>query len=102
VILDKNLLTVKGIRCIFIEVILYFSHGNRKVITLFNYKTDEDLISQRFMKENSLEITLIRRIRIIIDKHHIIIYKSHNIIIKTKDSRNEVRATQRTFYATNI
>ncbi len=45
VVLGKDSLTVKGTRCIFIEVILYFSHGNRKVIILLNYRADKDLIS---------------------------------------------------------
>jgi len=102
VVLDKDPLTIKDTRCILIEITLYFSHGNRKVTALLNYKTNKDLISQYFIKENSLEITPVGRIKIIIDGHHIIIYKSYNIIIKVKDSRNEVRATQRTFYATNI
>ncbi len=92
-VLGKDLLMVKSTRYIFIEVTLYFSHGNRKVIILLNYKTDEDLISQRFTKENSLEATPIERMRTTIDGYYITIYKSHNIITKTKDSRNEVRTT---------
>ena len=89
-ILDKDSLTIKGIRYIFIEVTLYFSHGNRKVTALFNYRVNEDLISQHFTKKNSLEITSVERIKTTIDEHHITIYKSHNIIIKTKDSRSKV------------
>src|SRR6266536_1069401 len=102
VILNKDFLTVKGTRCILIEVILYFSHGNRKITTLLNYKIDENLISQRFTKKNNLEVTSVEHMGITVDSHYIIIYKSHNIITKAKDSRNEVRATQRTFYATDI
>ena len=45
---------------------------------------------------------LIERIEITVDGYYIIIYKSHNIITKAKDSRNEIRATQRTFYAIDI
>ncbi len=101
-VLNKNLLTVKGTRCILIEIILYFSHENRKITTLLNYKADEDLISQRFIKKNGLKVTPIGYIGITVDKYHITIYKSHNIITKIKDSRNEVRATQYTFYATDI
>ena len=81
---------VKGIRYILIEVILYLAHGNRKITTLFDYGADEDLISQRFAKENSLKTTSVGRIGITVDKYHITIYKSYNIIIKTKDSRSEV------------
>ena len=100
--MGKNSLIVKNTRCIFIEITLYFSHGNRKITTLLNYRTNKNLISQHFIKENSLEITLIERIRITVDKYYITIYRFHNIIIKAKDSRNEIRTTQRTFYTTNI
>ncbi len=78
IILDKDLLTAKNTRYIFIEIILYFSHENRKIIILFNYEVDEDLISQRFAKENDLEITSVERMRIIVDGHYIIIYKFYN------------------------
>ncbi len=101
-ILDKNPSTAKSTRCIFIKVILYFSHGNRKITILLNYGIDEDLISQRFTKKNGLEATPVERIGTTVDGHHIIIYRSYNIITKVKDSRNEVRATQHTFYATDI
>ncbi len=101
-ILNKNSLTVKGIRCIFIEITLYLAHGNRKVTALLNYGVDKDLISQRFTKENGLETTPVGRIGTTVDGHHVTIYRFHNIITKVKDSRNEVRATQRTFYTTDI
>ena len=86
----------------FIEVTLYLTHGNRKITILFNCGVDEDLISQRFAKENDLEVTSVEHMRITVDGYRIIIYKSYNIIIKTKDSRSEVRVTQRTFYAIDI
>ncbi len=102
VVLDKDLLTIKGIRYILIEITLYFSHENRKITTLLDYGANEDLISQRFTKENGLETTPVKRIKTTVDRHHIIIYRFHNIIIKAKNSRNEVRATQRTFYIIDI
>ncbi len=92
-ILDKDSLTIKGIRYIFIEVTLYFSHGNRKVTALFNYRVNEDLISQHFTKKNSLEATSVERMEITVDRYYITIYRFYNIITKAKDSRNEVRAT---------
>jgi len=76
-----------------IEITLYFTHGNRKVIVLFNCGVDEDLISQRFTKENGFEATPVGRIGITVDKYHITIYKSYNIITKAKDSRSEIRVT---------
>jgi len=102
VILGKDPSTAKGTRYIFIEVTLCFSHGNRKIIVLLNYETDEDLISQRFIKKNSLEITPVGCIETTVDEYHITIYKSYNIITKAKDFRNEIGVTQRTFYATDI
>ncbi len=101
-ILSKDLSTAKNTRYIFIEITLYFSHENRKIIILLNYRADKDLISQRFTKENNLKATPVKRIKTTVDEHHITIYKSHNIITKAKDFRNEVRVTQHTFYATNI
>jgi len=101
-VLGKNSLRVKDIRCIFIEVILNLAHGNRKITVLFNCGVDEDFISQRFTKENGLEATPIKRMGIIVDGYNIIIYRFYNIIIKVKDSRSEVRTTQRTFYVINI
>ena len=100
--LDKNPSTIKNTRYILIEVTLYFSHGNRKVTALLDCGADKDLISQRFAKENGLEITSIERMGITVDGHRITIYGFYNIITKAKDSRSEVRATQRTFYATDI
>ncbi len=88
--MSKIPLTVKGIRCIFIEVILCFSYGNRKVTALLNYKTNKNLISQHFTKKNSLEATPIKCIKITVDGHYVIIYKSYNIITKAKDFRNEI------------
>ncbi len=100
--LGKDSLITKDIRYIFIEITLYLTHGNRKITTLLDYEADEDLISQRFTKENGLKTTPVERIGTTVDRHHIIIYRFHNIIIKIKDSRNEVRVTQHTFYATDI
>ncbi len=84
---------IKDARYIFIEIILCFVHGNRKITALFNYGVDEDFISQRFIKENGLEAISVERIKIIVNRYYIIIYRFYNIIIKVKDSRSEVRAT---------
>ncbi len=100
--LDKDSLTVKNTRCILIEVTLCFSHGNRKITALLNYRANKNLISQRFTKENGLEAMPVERIKTTVDGHYVTIYRSYNIITKAKDSRNEVRATQRTFYVTDI
>ncbi len=85
-----------------IEVTLYLTHGNRKVIALFDCGADKDLISQHFIKKNGLEVIPVGRMGIIINKHYITIYGSHNIIIKVKDFRSEVRTTQRIFYAIDM
>jgi len=96
VALGKDPSTAKGTRCMLIEVTLYFSYGNRKITALLDCGVDEDLISQRFAKENGLKVTPVGRMGTTVDEHHITIYGFYNII-KAKDSRNEVRATQRTF-----
>ena len=85
-----------------IEIILYLTHSNRKITALFDYRINKDLISQHFAKKNSLEATPIGRMETTVDGYYVIIYKFHNIITKVKDSRNEVRITQRTFYAIDI
>ena len=74
----------------FIEIILCFPYGNRKVTILFDCGVDEDLISQHFTKENDLEVTSVERMGITVDGYYVIIYKFYNIIIKIKDFRNEV------------
>jgi len=93
VVLGKDPLIIKDTQYILIEIILYLAHGNRKVIILFNYGADEDLISQHFAKENGLEVTPVGYMEITVDGYYITIYKSYNIITKIKDSRNEVRVT---------
>jgi hypothetical protein len=85
-----------------IDVTFYLFYNNRKIIALLNNGINETLISQRFAKENRLQVTPIRRIRIAINGHQITIYKTHNLKIKTKDNHNITRSTKPAFYTTNI
>jgi hypothetical protein len=56
-------------RCILIDITLYLFNSNRKVTAFLNNDIDEVLISQRFVKENRLQITLVGRIGVVVDKH---------------------------------
>jgi hypothetical protein len=56
-------------RCILIDITLYLSNGNRKITVLLDSGIDEILISQRFVKENRLQITPVGRISVVIDGH---------------------------------
>jgi hypothetical protein len=73
-----------------IDITLYLSNNNRKVTALLNSDIDEVLISQRFVKENKLQITPIGRISVAVDKHQITIYGTHELKIKAKDNHNIV------------
>jgi hypothetical protein len=85
-----------------IDVILYLSHGNRRVTALLDSGTDKILIFQRFAKENKLQATPVRRMGIAINGHQITIYRTHNLKIKAKNNHNITRSTKPAFYATNI
>jgi hypothetical protein len=87
---------------ILIDVTLYLPHDNRRVTALLNNGTDETLISQRFAKENRLQATPIRRMKIAINGHQITIYRTHDLRIKIKNNHNITRSTKPAFYATNM
>jgi hypothetical protein len=53
-----------------------------------NNNSEENFISQRFVKENGLINDLIKYIKESIDKYTIIIYGKHDLIIYIKDSEN--------------
>jgi hypothetical protein len=73
-----------------IDITLYLPNGNRKVTALLDNDTDEVLISQRFVKENRLQVTLVGRMGVAIDKYQITIYGTHELEIKVKDNHNIV------------
>ena len=89
-------------RYIKIEIILYLPHENRKVKALLNCGTENEIISQRFVKQNGLQETPVGRIKGAVDGHKITIYGSHNLLIKAKDYHNVTQHARRTFYATDM
>jgi hypothetical protein len=54
-------------RCMLIDITLCLSNSNRKVIALLDSDIDEVLISQRFVKENRLQVTPVRRMGVAVD-----------------------------------
>jgi hypothetical protein len=85
-----------------IDVTLYLFYGNRKITVLLDNSIDEALISQRFVIENKLQITPVRRMRIAVNGHQITIYGAHDLEIKIKDNYNIIRSTRRMFYVINM
>jgi hypothetical protein len=77
-------------RCILIDITLCLSNGNRKIIALLDSGIDEVLISQRFVKENRLQVTLIGRISVAVNEYQITIYETHELEIKVKNNYNIV------------
>jgi hypothetical protein len=53
----------------------------RKIIILIDNNSEENFISQRFVKENDLIDDLIKYIKEFIDGYTIIIYGKHDLII---------------------
>jgi hypothetical protein len=60
----------------------------RKIIILIDSDSEENFISQRFVKKNNLISDLIRYIGKSIDGYAVIIYEKHDLIIHIKDSEN--------------
>jgi hypothetical protein len=63
-------------------------HRFRKIIVLINNNSEENFISQRFVKENGLISDLIKYIKKSIDGYTIIIYRKHDLITYIKNSEN--------------
>jgi hypothetical protein len=62
-------------------------YGLRKIIILMDNDSEENFISQRFVKKNGLIGNLIRYIEKSIDRHTVI-YRKHDLIIYIKNSGN--------------
>jgi hypothetical protein len=74
----------------------------RKIITLMNNNSEENFISQRFVKKNDLISDPIGRIKKFIDKYTINIYRKHDLIIYIKNSENQNQTNVINFLATNM
>jgi hypothetical protein len=60
----------------------------RKIIILIDSDSEENFISQRFVKKNDLINNLIKCIKKFIDEYTIIIYGKHDLIIYIQNSEN--------------
>ena len=89
-------------RCIEIETTLYLPHGNRKVKALLDCGAEDEIISQRFVKQNGLQETPVGRMGVAVDGHRVTIYGAHDLLLKAKDHHNVTQHTRRTFYATDM
>jgi hypothetical protein len=63
-------------------------YGFRKIIILINNSSEENFISQRFVKKNGLISNLIKCMKEFIDKYTIIIYGKHDLITYIKNLGN--------------
>jgi hypothetical protein len=52
-----------------IDITLYLFNNNRKVTALLDSGIDEVLISQRFVKENRLQVTPVRRMSVAVNRY---------------------------------
>jgi hypothetical protein len=88
VALSKNPFKIISSRAFIIIFNVRLEHELRKIIVLVNNNSEENFISQRFVKENGLIDDLIKYIEKFIDGYAIIIYRKHDLIIYIKNSEN--------------
>jgi hypothetical protein len=60
-----------------------------KIIILMDNNSEENFISQRFVKKNDLIGDSIKYIKKFIDRYAVIIYRKHDLIIYIKKSKNQ-------------
>jgi hypothetical protein len=86
--LDKNSSKTIFSHAFIIMFNIRLEYRFRKIIILMDNNSEENFISQRFVKENNLISDLIKRIRKFIDGYAIIIYGKHDLIIYIKNLGN--------------
>jgi hypothetical protein len=89
-------------RCIEIEITLYLPHGNRKVKAFLDCGAENEIISQRFVKQNGLQETPVGRMGVAVDGYRVTIYGAHDLLFKVKNYHNVTQHTRRTFYVTDM
>jgi hypothetical protein len=89
VALNKNSSKITSSHVFIIIFNIRLEFGFSKVIILINNSSEENTISQRFVKENNLIGDSIRRMEESIDKYTITIYRKHDFIIHIKNSENQ-------------
>jgi hypothetical protein len=77
-------------------------HKLRKIIILMDNNSEENFISQRFVKKNDLIGDPIKCMKKFIDGHTIIIYKKHDLITHIKNLRNQNQTNIINVLAANI
>jgi hypothetical protein len=89
VALNKNSFKIIFFHVFIIVFNIRLEYRLRKIIVLMNSNSEENFISQRFVKKNGLISDSIKCIRESIDKYTIIIYGKHDLITYIKDLRNQ-------------
>jgi hypothetical protein len=88
VTLDKNFFKIIFFHAFIVVFNIRLKYRFRKIIILMNNNSEENFISQRFVKENDLINDLVEYIRKSIDGYAVIIYRKHDLIIHIKNSEN--------------
>jgi hypothetical protein len=88
VALNKDFSKITSFHAFIIIFNIRLEHGLRKIIILIDNDSEENFISQRFVKKNGLISDPIKYIGKSIDEHTITIYGKHDLITYIKDSGN--------------
>jgi hypothetical protein len=88
VTLNKNPSKITSFHAFIIVFNVRLEHRLRKIIALMNNSSEENFISQRFVKENDLINDLMKRMKKSIDKYTVVISRKHDLIIYIKNSEN--------------
>jgi hypothetical protein len=88
VALNKDLSKAISSRAFIIIFNIRLEYRFRKIIILMDNDFEENIISQRFVKENDLISDLIEYMKEFIDGYAIIIYGKHDLIIYIKNLEN--------------
>jgi hypothetical protein len=72
------------------------------MIALMDSGSEENFISQRFVKENDLISDLMKRMKESINEYTVTIYRKHDLIIHIKDSENQSQTNIINFLIANM
>jgi hypothetical protein len=87
--LDKDFFKTISFHAFIVVFNIRLKYGFRKIIILINNDSEENFISQRFVKKNDLISDLIKYMKEFIDGYAVTIYGKHDLIIHIKDSENQ-------------
>jgi hypothetical protein len=100
--LGKNFFKIISFHAFIVVFNIRMEHGFCKIIILINNNSEENFISQRFVKENDLIDYSIKYIKEFIDRYTVTIYRKHDLIIYIKDSENQNQTNIKNFLATHM